>query len=320
MAEAQQPAEGGAKAASPSAPLDEVMLAMDVVDTLRHADKLVERELAADERDRQLKDRLRHIYASQGIEVPERVLEEGVTALKQDRFVYDPPKAGGRWWALLWIRRKVWGKFVLIGLALIVAAGAGYHYLIKVPAEQAAIERVAELESGLPRRLDDELARIRAVAREDRAVSEAEALAAQGLAAARAGDLQAGRAAAAAMEGLRQRLEQEYVVRIVTRPGEPSGVFRIPEANPDARNYYLIVEAVDAEGRPAAVPVTSEESNVSRTVETWGQRVTERTFAAIRADKSDDGIIDNNILGVKRRGVLTPEYAMPVRDGAILEW
>jgi hypothetical protein len=55
--------------------LDDIMLAMDVVDTLRHQDNLVSRELSDDNRDAELLDRLRKIYRGQGIEVPERILE-----------------------------------------------------------------------------------------------------------------------------------------------------------------------------------------------------------------------------------------------------
>ena len=44
---------------------------MDVVDTLRHADRLVERELEGDARRAALKQRLREIYAGQGIAVPD---------------------------------------------------------------------------------------------------------------------------------------------------------------------------------------------------------------------------------------------------------
>ena len=43
-------------------PLEEVMLAMDVVDTLRHRESLVSRELNEDERDRQLIARLRESF------------------------------------------------------------------------------------------------------------------------------------------------------------------------------------------------------------------------------------------------------------------
>ncbi len=48
--------------------------------------------------------------------------------------------------------------------------------------------------------------------------------------------------------------------------------------------------------------------------------MSEATFDRVRADKQDDGIIQNNRVGVKRRGDLQPEYEMPVQGGAILEW
>src|SRR3712207_2423335 len=74
--------------------LDEVKLAMDVVDTLRHQENLVSRELSEGDRDAQLLQRLREIYRGQGIEVPDRILQEGVQALKERRFVYTPPPPG----------------------------------------------------------------------------------------------------------------------------------------------------------------------------------------------------------------------------------
>ncbi len=45
-----------------SAPLSDVMLAMDVVDTLRHNQDLVARELNGEAREKQLIDKLREIY------------------------------------------------------------------------------------------------------------------------------------------------------------------------------------------------------------------------------------------------------------------
>ena len=76
MVETAQAAAGGLPGRATAAPLDDVMLAMDVVDNLRHADQLVERELGTEERDRQLKERLRKLYAAQGIDVPEHILDE----------------------------------------------------------------------------------------------------------------------------------------------------------------------------------------------------------------------------------------------------
>ncbi len=57
--------------------LDEVMLAMDVVDTLRHEQLLVERELASDERDQALIEKVKRMYAAQGLEVSDEVIAAG---------------------------------------------------------------------------------------------------------------------------------------------------------------------------------------------------------------------------------------------------
>ena len=69
------------------APLDDVMLAMDVVDTLRHEQNLVARELGATAREAELIERLRKIYHDQGIEVPDHILKEGVKALAESHLV-----------------------------------------------------------------------------------------------------------------------------------------------------------------------------------------------------------------------------------------
>ncbi len=73
-------------------PLDEVMLAMDIVDTLRHDRSTVERELDAETRDEVLIERIKSIYAGQGIAVTDDLIRNGVEGLKQDRFAYLPPK------------------------------------------------------------------------------------------------------------------------------------------------------------------------------------------------------------------------------------
>src|SRR5690606_24133074 len=96
------------------APLDDVMLAMDVVDTLRHQQDLVVRELADDQRETQLLEKLRQIYHQQGIEVSDAILKEGVAALAESRFVYTPPKPGlGVTLARLYVGRRRWGPGVL---------------------------------------------------------------------------------------------------------------------------------------------------------------------------------------------------------------
>src|SRR5919206_1038490 len=94
--------------------LDDLMLAMDVVDTLRHREDWVARELDESAREAALVERLRHIYEGQGIPVSDRVLREGVRALQQSRFVYTPPKPGlATTLARIWVSRALIGKGLL---------------------------------------------------------------------------------------------------------------------------------------------------------------------------------------------------------------
>src|SRR5688572_16558927 len=127
----------GALAGAAPAPLDDVMLAMDVVDTLRHREALVEKELAGPARDEQLLERLRQIYASQGIEVTDRILKEGIAALKEDRFVYQPPpRSSATRWAHAYVDRGKWGK-ALLALAVVAALAYGaYWSLVVAPYRQ----------------------------------------------------------------------------------------------------------------------------------------------------------------------------------------
>src|SRR5512147_833643 len=188
MVEAAQAAPGitGGQAA---APLDDVMLAMDVVDSLRHADRLVERELSTEERDRQLKERLRQLYAAQGIDVPEHILDEGVAALREDRFVYRPP-AGGlrRSLALVWVRRGGWLKALAVAAGILAAVAGGWYFGVKLPAERQVAQQTREITETLPRQLQTERDRVLAVSKVDEAKRQAHELAADGEAALKAGD------------------------------------------------------------------------------------------------------------------------------------
>jgi hypothetical protein len=119
---------------------------------------------------------------------------------------------------------------------------------------------------------------------------------------------------------MRMSLEQEYSIHIVNRPGERTGVWRVPDVNTAARNYYVIVEAVDPTGTVLAVPVTNEETGKTERVTRWGLRVDEDTFRKVASDKQDNGIIERDLFGQKRRGYLVPDYGMPTSGAAITRW
>lgn len=413
--------------------LNDVMLAMDVVDTLRHEEAVLERELGRDDRDHELVEKVKKIYASQGIAVSEAVVAEGVAALREERFAYRPPAPGlQHWLAKLYVRRGTWAKRGLLALAALIAAYTVYQFVVVAPQARSRAKAVQELKLEIGRQQDriqvardraaalkralgdavakapgnngaglkqtagdarrsltaadgkiaslegltinpdlgtddrgaqssalrDRLARraeliaglegdLAAAENEVAAIAEAgvlpdklagqrdgilreaktaearqqaEALHADAVAALNRGNVEGARQGSQRLQQLYAQLVQEYELRIVSGPGQPSGVWRIPEDNPGARNYYLIVEAVTPRGETLTVPVTSEEDGKTRNVTKWGMRVSADVFEAVRRDKQEDGIVGNRRFGVKQRGDLLPSYLMQTTGGAITEW
>jgi hypothetical protein len=305
-----------------SAPkLDDLMLAMDVVDTLRHDQRLVERELSVDASDEALIKRLREVYKGQGIEVPDRVLEEGVKALKEKRFSYEPPRPSlARSLALLWIGRARTGKILLGAFLSLFAAWAAYDFFVGRPQRLAQRQAAAEIAEILPKTLAAGYADVLRETKVDAATQYAARLQADGKAALARGDAAGARKAAAGMDVLLSDLRAEFMLRIVNRPGEASGVWREPMINTRARNDYLIVEAIAPDGKVLSRPIVNEETGVTSTVDKWGVRVSNDVFEKVLLDKRDNGIIERNIVGQKKRGSLDVEYAMPVLGGTITKW
>lgn len=294
-------------------PLDEVMLAMDVVDTLRHRELILERELSADERDRELIDRLREIYAGQGIEVSDAVLERGVEDLRENRFLYTPPLPSfKRTLARIYVSRSRWAPALGIIVAVVAAALIAYQSLVRGP-QLAAI-------AALPSGLENAYAAVVTVAEQAQVDMQAASVNATGQQALARRDYDAVRSAIATLEDLHATLQQAYELRVVSRPGQLSGVWRIPDDNPGAQNFYLIVEAIDAAGNRLTLPIENEETQRLVRVALWGQRVAEERFRDAADDKQDDGIIQNNVIGTKRRGFLERELRPGVLAGAITDW
>ncbi len=413
--------------------MDDIMLTMDVVDTLRRRRALVDHELDSEARERELVEKVKSIYAAQGIEVDDATIAAGVEALKDQRFAYHPPPPGlltklGH----LYVNRGKWGKRIGMGFAALLAAWGIHYGTVTLPEKRAARaeleqlnqtissttlttaearERLQRLRQQLkaqaePRdkalrgtartargeaaKLLDEADRLIAsanklgkpaplaenagtaekekarqqiatqqkllrdagsllgsaekrikllanldhlpanlrqyktaideLAREKKAKKIAAQLYDDGITALRKGDIEAAQIGLSDLKELLSQLQQSYTLRIVSRPGERSGVWRVPDVNSRARNYYLIVEAIDKKGRRLKLPVTSEEDGKTREVTQWGLRVDAATYNRVAADKKDDGIIQKNIVGQKKPGYLKPDYSINTTGGAITQW
>lgn len=409
----------------PRTSMDELMLAMDIVDTLRHEQSLVERELASTQRDEDFVARVKQIYASQGIEVSEALVRQGVEALKQDRFAYVPPKRTlAVRLAEIWVDRGRWGKRAMIAgfvgvfgyglvavpnawmagreyrgytaaigelrdaasalkrrdeaLGLRITAWSNVPALVAVPVsavsttiesgraaiapllmstgalsgadadvyaqdpERARAElqaphsalaqvtaRIEALEADATRadalvdganRLQQIEARVVGLTLSDAAQSRLGELRAQSQALLGSGDAAAATPLLGQLESAVAQVNLAYSLRIVNRDGVQSGVWRYHESAPDGKNYYLVVEAIDDDGRVLSLPVLNEETQRTETVSLFAIRVPPAEYERVKADKLDNGLIDAPVVGEKRRGELEVDYRVAVSGGAITTW
>ncbi|WDR06793.1 DUF6384 family protein [Devosia rhodophyticola] len=307
--------------ATTSAPLDEVMLAMDVVDTLRHRQDLATRELAGATRESQLIDKLREIYRQQGIDVPDHILKEGVSALAESRFVYTPPPSGfGTTMARLYVGRSRWLPKAIGAVAVLLLLLGGYF--LGYQPYQAHQREVAHLEltQELPARLEELYQTIFNETKVQQAEVEAEDLLKRGKAYAAEGNRAQAEEMANRLTALRDQLRQEYTLRVVNRPDTLSVFWRFPENNSAATNYYIVVEAVDPNGNLLSFPIRNEENGETETVNIWGLRVPESVYRSVAADKTDNGIIERDTVGLKSDGFMDIEYTVPVLGGTVTQW
>jgi hypothetical protein len=198
------------------APLDELMLAMDVVDTLRHKELILAREVEADDREQRLLERLREIYTGQGIEVSDDVLKQGVAALQEERFHYGGPVPSfSRSLANLYVTRARWGKWVTAGVAVAVIGAAAFQFGIRGPELRA--------EATLPSQLQSAYQTVVADAQDPVALSRAQQFLTDGKAQIDHRDFSQAGVAVGALRALDVQLRQQYQVKIVQRRGERSG-------------------------------------------------------------------------------------------------
>lgn len=302
-------------------PLDEVMLAMDVVDTLRHRQGLVAREMDEASREKLLVEKLRDIYHQQGIDVPDHILKEGVTALVESRFAYTPHKGGARVaLARLYVARGNWARWigVLLLLALMSVLGHQFAY---VPFQQSQIETARiELAETLPAEMNVLYNSIYEETKVQSAVERADLFKTRGEIAAGESDRAGATTAIASLTTLRDTIRRDYTLRIVNREGAQSAFWTFPEVNRDATNYYLVVEAIDGEGQAMSLPIANEETGEVETVSLWGVRVAQSVYSSVETDKRDDGIIQRNIIGRKQYGYVDVDYVVPVLGGAVTRW
>ncbi|WP_251278145.1 DUF6384 family protein, partial [Enterobacter hormaechei] len=84
------------------AELQDALLTMDVVDQLRYRNAEMKALADSGHDQARLKQRLLELYRSQGIEVSDEILEAGIQAQREQRYLYAAPRGWKAWLARRW--------------------------------------------------------------------------------------------------------------------------------------------------------------------------------------------------------------------------
>lgn len=142
-------------------------------------------------------------------------------------------------------------------------------------------------------------------------------------------------ASVASMKELDATLNQEYSLRVVSRPGVKSGIDRYYQGR--FSGWYVISEAFDTRGNIVSRKITSCEDGRVYNVNMWGEKVAgndpdivdriqsgyndNSLLVRVIRDKMDNGIVDNNLIGEKKKGYLHDKLNHPDFQGKqITEW
>ena len=298
------------------AELNDAMLAIDVANTARRAS-----EAGAGPADTGMRDTLRGLYRQQGIEVSDNALDTGIAAAADGRFGYRPPRQGpGLTLARLYVVRDKWLPATVAVVLMFAISFGGFFFVYRPWHDAQTQQSELDLSQRMPAAMDAIYQTIYDETKVQQAANDALAIRDRGKAAAAKGDRAAAQQAIDDLTLVRDRLQQDYQLKVVDGPGAKWGFWTFPKSNSEATNYYLIVQPLDAQGKPETLPVRDEETGRIDTVSVWAERVPEEVYRAVEADKADDGVIEQNLVAVKDYGFLEPDYLVQALGGQLTRW
>lgn len=306
------PLEQSSVVEEPKLTLDEMTRVMDVARALRKERSIAQRELNREETIELLRTKLREAADLAGDPVTDEQIDAAIRHYYDNLHEFDPPEPGFETFlASIYVRRKL-----IAGWAIALAAAAlltwGYWFSGMMPGQRRTELRARQTYS----QVEEVVGSIEALATDAGVAADAQAAQTEAATYHDRGEL-------SALEQLRDRLLQqesvlkdEYRLMIVS-----DGQSGVDTYGPQGQlsGYYLIVEAVDASGKPVPMRVRNAETGDYELVSRWAEQVPEEVYNRVRDDKQADGIVDAREFATKRRGETDVEVTLSGPGGAPLE-
>ena len=305
--------------------LHEMMRIMDVASTLRKERETVLRELNLEQTKQHLRERLQAAAEVTGDQVTPAEIEAAIDQYYANLHAFVEPRRSLRTvLAHLYIRRRaiaaVFIPLVLMGVLVWALFLARFAPLSGEARQQ---RRIATVQASIERQHNE----IQAIVRDADSKSEAESLLAESEVYKNDGNAQALNSVADELDRLLVDLQAEYTIRVVSEPGELSGIPREVENTGAVSGYYLILEARDPSGNVVSQRIRNRETGEFESVDRWGEQVPLEVFERIEKDKREDGVVDRNVFAVKEKGYRAEVVKMLdaggqplVRQGQITSW
>jgi len=291
-----------------TAPLSDELLAMDVADTIRRRPELAD-----------AREQLDALYRQAGLALTERAVAEGRAAATAP-YTYEPPTGWIALAARLHMARSRWLPSAY-AIALMLVIFLGGYFLAWRPFHASQLQQAEiELTQTLPASMDSLYETIHEETKVQQAENDALAIRERGKTAATAGDRAGALQAVDDLTVIRDTLRAEYQLKIVDQPNAKWGFWTFPPNNSEATNYYLVVQAIDADGKALTLPIRNEDTGKTDRVAVWAERVPEDVYRAVEADKQDDGIIEHGLIAVKEFGFLEAGFLVETLGGEVTRW
>jgi hypothetical protein len=329
--------------------MHDMLRILDVASAMRRERETAEAQLDVDTAKAKLRERLLATAVAAGDAVTAAEVDAAITQYFASQHRYsDPPRSWRRIRAQLWVlRSRVVLGIVLVALLVLGAAAltgafarpapepkptAPRELPAKPPSAPAATvtpvtpvatpEVVAPTPTPAPprdpfpeqwQRFQDALAAARQLAGDEGAHARLGQVLAVAEAAGLRKDVSRLRAAQHELDEVVARLDEQYDVKVVDRPGERSHVDRY--ASGRLTGYYVIVEAKTADGSALRRRIVNHETKSRDEVTKWGEEVDEVVWNRLLADQRADGVVDEALFARKRRGTLAEDVVMQGADG-----
>jgi hypothetical protein len=290
---------------------------MDMARAMRDERATVERELNVEETRELLRKKLLSSTEISGdVLRPEEVdiaIDQYFASLHTYR---DPPLNWAVFWAHVYVRR--WGVLASLLVLTLVSIGLWRTVPSMTPAARNERQVVAAKTNvgALARSVQAEAVEPAAQERAAQLAREVEAATANN----NANQLHN---LEAKLLSLRQQLNEEYEVHIVSDRGRKSAIDRY-FGKLNASNltkepaWYVIVEAHNSRGQLMTQSIRNSETGKLQSVTTWAERVPQEVYERLKADKKD-GVLNETLFSVKERGYLGEQMKLRGADGKPLE-